>query len=215
MKLALPNGKRKLLLHTCCAPCCADIMLKLKESGIDYTLYFYNPNIHPEKEYLLRKEENKRYAKKLGVPFIDEDETYDQDREDWFARLDQFHDQPERGKRCTGCFEERFERTARYALQHQFDMISSSLGISRWKDMDQINRAGQAAVASFATLEYWTFNWRKNDGSKRMITLSKQEQFYQQQYCGCVYSLRDTNQWRVKNNRSKIKLGQDYYTLEH
>jgi predicted adenine nucleotide alpha hydrolase (AANH) superfamily ATPase len=189
-------------------------MLRLKQSEVDYTLYFYNPNIHPNKEYILRKEENKRYADKLGVPFIDEDESYEKDRSHWFARLEQFGDAPERGRRCTGCFEQRFDRTARYAMQHKFDVISSSLGISRWKDMDQINRAGKKAVESFNTIEYWTFNWRKQKGSQRMIELSKQEGFYQQQYCGCVYSLRDTNQWRVTHNRSKIKLGKDFYTLE-
>jgi predicted adenine nucleotide alpha hydrolase (AANH) superfamily ATPase len=189
-------------------------MLRLKENEIDYTLYFFNPNIHPEPEYILRKNENKRYAEKLGVPFVDEDESYEQDRDAWFQRLGIYGNEPERGRRCTGCFEMRFEATARYALDHGYDVISSSLGISRWKDMAQINRAGEKAAECFQQLAYWTFNWRKEGGSSNMITISKEEHFYQQEYCGCVYSLRDTNQWRTKNNRSKIKLGEKYYGLE-
>ncbi|MDG2348674.1 MAG: epoxyqueuosine reductase QueH [Gammaproteobacteria bacterium] len=214
LKLNLPEGKQKLLMHTCCAPCCGDIMERLAESKIDYALYFYNPNIHPKKEYLLRKDENKRFADKLGIEFIDADDDYDRDRDHWFARLSGMGDEPERGKRCTGCFDQRFEKTARYAMTNRFDVITSSLGISRWKDMDQINRSGVRAAAPFANLEYWTLNWRKGGGSKRMIELSKTESFYQQEYCGCVYSLRDTNRWRVKSGRNKIKLGEKYYRFD-
>lgn len=214
LKLNLPESKQKLLMHTCCAPCCGDIMARLSESNIDYALYFYNPNIHPKKEYLLRKDENKRFADKLGIEFIDADDDYDHDRDHWFARLSGMGDEPERGRRCTGCFDQRFEKTAQYAVANGFDMITSSLGISRWKDMDQINRSGLRAAAPFASLDYWTLNWRKGGGSKRMIELSKTESFYQQEYCGCVYSLRDTNRWRVKTGRDKIKLGEKYYRFD-
>ena len=113
LQLNLPEGKKKLLMHTCCAPCCGDIMARLGESNIDYSLYFYNPNIHPKKEYLLRKDENKRFADKLGIEFIDADDDYDHDRDHWFARLSGMGDEPERGKRCTGCFDQRFEKLQR------------------------------------------------------------------------------------------------------
>jgi predicted adenine nucleotide alpha hydrolase (AANH) superfamily ATPase len=214
LQLNLPEGKKKLLMHTCCAPCCGDIMARLSESNIDYSLYFYNPNIHPKKEYLLRKDENKRFADKLGIEFIDADDDYDEDREHWFARTAGMGDEPERGRRCTGCFDQRFEKTARYAVKHGFDVITSSLGISRWKDMDQINQCGIRAAAPHASLTYWTLNWRKGGGSKRMIELSKAESFYQQEYCGCVYSLRDTNRWRVSTGRKRIQLGEKFYTIE-
>ena len=77
--------------------------------------------------------------------------------------------------------------------------------------MTQINGCGERAAARYPGLTYWTYNWRKKGGSARMIELSKQEQFYQQEYCGCVYSLRDTNRWRMKNGRDRIKLGEKYY----
>ena len=119
--------------------------------------------------------------------------------------------EPERGKRCTACFEMRFFKTAQYAHQHHFDIFSSTLGISRWKNMEQINQAGEWAAEKMPNLEYWTINWRKNNGSQRMLTISKNENFYKQEYCGCVYSLRDTNQWRKQNNRCRIKIGEQFY----
>ncbi|MEY2777534.1 MAG: hypothetical protein RLY30_1632 [Pseudomonadota bacterium] len=180
------------------------------ESEINYTIFFYNPNIHPEKEYLIRKEENIRFAEKHGVPFVDAD--YDTDN--WFARAKGMENSPERGERCTMCFDMRFERTALYAVEHGFKVMTSSLGISRWKDMNQINGSGARAVAPYEGLVYWDYNWRKGGGSQRMIEISKREQFYQQEYCGCVYSLRDTNRHRVSQGRERIQLGVKFYGVD-
>ena len=105
----------------------------------------------------------------------------------------------------------RFEVTAQYAQDHGFDLISSTLGISRWKDMNQINGCGARAAEPFNKISYWDFNWRKQGGSSRMLELSKREEFYQQEYCGCVYSLRDTNRWRVSRDREKIERGVKFY----
>lgn len=206
-QLTLPNGANKLLLHSCCAPCAIELMEALSASKIDYTIFFYNPNIHPEKEYLIRKEENIRFAKKMGVPFIDAD----YDRDNWFERTKGLGDIPERGLRCTVCFDMRFERTALYAHEHGFPVICSTLGISRWKNMTQINSCGERAAARYKDLTYWTYNWRKKGGSARMISLSKRENFYQQEYCGCVYSMRDTNRWRLNNGRKRIRIGEKFY----
>jgi predicted adenine nucleotide alpha hydrolase (AANH) superfamily ATPase len=186
-------------------------METLHHSRIPYTIYFYNPNIHPREEYEIRKQENIRFAQKHNIPFIDAD--YDTDR--WYARVKGLEWEPERGSRCTACFDMRFERTALYAHEHGFPVITSSLGISRWKDMEQINQAGLRAASRYPKITYWTHNWRKHGGSARMITLSKDEQFYQQEYCGCIYSLRDTNRWRLANGRPRILIGQKYYTHSH
>lgn len=206
-KLGLPTGHSKLLLHSCCAPCSGEVMEALLYSDINFSIFFYNPNIHPKREYEIRKDENIRFAEKHNIPFIDAD--YDVDN--WFARAKGMENEPERGIRCSMCFDMRFERTALYAYENNFTLISSSLGISRWKNMDQINESGLKAASHYMGIEYWTYNWRKNGGAARMIDISKQEGFYQQEYCGCAYSLRDTNHWRVKNNRSKIKIGVQYY----
>lgn len=206
-KLTLPNGHQKLLLHSCCAPCSGEVMEALLASGIDYTIYFYNPNIHPRREYLIRKEENIRFAEQHNVPFIDAD--YDTDN--WFERAKGMEWEPERGKRCTMCFDMRFEKTAQYAHENGFPVFTSSLGISRWKNMEQINGCGERAAARYPDVIYWTYNWRKGGGSARMIEISKREKFYMQEYCGCVYSLRDTNAWRLSKGREKIKIGTMYY----
>lgn len=208
--LELPNQGKKLLLHSCCAPCSGEVMEAIQASGIEYTIFFYNPNIHPLKEYELRKNENIRFAEKHGIPFIDAD--YDLDN--WFERAQGMELEPERGIRCTMCFDMRFERTALYAYENGFDTISSSLGISRWKNMDQINDCGLRAAEKYEGITYWTYNWRKMGGSSRMLEISKREKFYMQEYCGCAYSLRDTNNWRVKNGRERIKIGKNFYSDE-
>lgn len=207
--LTPPNNSKKVLLHSCCAPCSGEVMEAMTASGIDYTIFFYNPNIHPLHEYEIRKNENKRFADKHNIPFIDAD--YDADN--WFERVKGMENEPERGIRCTECFDMRFERTALYAFENGFDTISSSLAISRWKDMHQINGCGERAAARYPDMLYWTYNWRKGGGSQRMLEISKEEFFYQQEYCGCVYSLRDTNNWRIANGRPRIEFGVKFYGL--
>jgi predicted adenine nucleotide alpha hydrolase (AANH) superfamily ATPase len=202
-----PGGHTKVLLHSCCAPCTGEVMEALRTSGIDFTVFFYNPNIHPREEYELRKAENIAYARQFNVPFVDAD--YDPDN--WFARVRGLEMEPERGSRCTACFDMRLERTALYAHEHGFAVITSALGISRWKDMQQVNGCGARAVARYPGITYWDHNWRKGGGSARMIEISKHENFYQQEYCGCVYSLRDSNAHRTGQGRESIQRGSKYY----
>ena len=119
--------------------------------------FFYNPNIHPVKKYEIRKNENIRFGEQHGIEFIDAD--YDMDN--WFELVKGLEHTPERGERCTVCFDMRFERTAQYAYEHGFDTITSSLGISRRKDMNQIKGCGERAAARYQDLEYWTYNLAK------------------------------------------------------
>lgn len=205
--LTMPEKREKLLLHSCCAPCSGEVMEALHASGIEYTVFFYNPNIHPVREYELRKQENIRFAEQHGIEFIDAD--YDVDN--WFERVRGLEHAPERGERCTVCFDMRFERTALYAHENGYDIISSVLGISRWKDMNQINDCGERAAARYPEMKYWTYNWRKGGGSQRMLEISKRENFYQQEYCGCVYSLRDTNRHRRSQGRPRVEIGVKFY----
>ena len=205
--LPVPEGVDQVLLHSCCAPCSGEVMEAIVASGLNLTIYFYNPNKHPREEYDLRKVENIRIAEKMGIPFIDAD--YDADN--WFARVKGMEWEPERGKRCTECFDMRFERTALYAHEHGFKLFTSCLGISRWKNMEQINGCGHRAAARYEGLGYWDYNWRKGGGANRMIEISKREEFYQQEFCGCIYSLRDTNKHRRETGRENIQIGEVYY----
>ncbi len=182
-------------------------MERILAAGAELAVFFYNPNIHPRPEYELRKRENIAFAQKLSVPFIDAD--YDTDR--WFARVRGLEWEPERGARCTACFDFRFERTALFAAEQGYPVFTSSLGISRWKDFDQVTNAGLRAASRYPGLTYWSYNWRKLGGSERMIELSREERFYQQEYCGCLYSLRDANRWRTARGRPKIERGRKFY----
>ena len=160
--LVLPNNGKKLLLHTCCAPCSGSIILSIQGSGIDFTIFFYNPNIHPKKEYEIRKDENIRFAEKCGVPIVDAE--YDTDN--WYARAKGMEFEPERGSRCAMCFDMRMERTALYAHENGFDTIATSLGISRWKDLNQVNEAGnllglQLAQKRWFCLQYGNLQKRE------------------------------------------------------
>ena len=208
-KLILPKEAKdnRVLMHSCCAPCAGDLMQRMKDSNIDVTILFYNPNIHPKKEYEIRKNENIRFAEKLNIPFID----LDYDVQNWFARAKGLEFEPERGERCTKCFDMRFERTALYAAENNFDIITSSLGISRWKNMEQINDCGIRAAKNYDGISYWTYNWRKQGGAARMYEIAKKEEFYKQEYCGCIFSLRDTNNWRKSKGREEIKIGEEFY----
>ena len=147
------------------------------------TVFFYNPNIHPKREYEIRKSEDKRFCDKLKVEHID----VDYDVMNWFDRVKGLEWEPERGARCTQCFDMRFERTALYAFENDFRVFSSSLGISRWKNMKQISGCGERAAARYENLTYWTYNWRKSGGSQRMIEISKRKVFINRVLRLCVF----------------------------
>ncbi len=207
ISLEVPYGEKKVLIHSCCAPCAGELMELMLENGVELTIFFHNPNIHPKREYEIRKNENIRFAEKLGIPFVDAD----YDVQEWFYRAKGMEHEPERGKRCSMCFDMRFVRTAEYAKANGFKVITSSLGISRWKDMDQINDCGVRAAEYVGDVTYWDYNWRKNGGSARMYEIAKREKFYKQEYCGCIYSLRDSNNWRQSKGREKIVIGEEFY----
>ena len=108
----------------------------------------------------------------------------------------------------------RFERSALFAHENNYDTFATTRGISRWKDLEQINASGLKAANRYNDLDFWDFNWRKQGGSARMLEISKQEKFYKQEYCGCVYSLRDTNRWRKSQGREIIKRGINFYEIK-
>jgi epoxyqueuosine reductase len=158
------------------------------ESGVEPTVYFYNPNIYPKEEYEHRKREVVRYIQKIKVPFIDADHEID----GWLQATEGHEEDAERGKRCGICFEMRLGKTAAYAAEHGFKVFATSLGISRWKDLEQVNRAGRRAASLFPGLTYWEHNWRLYGGQEQMEKIAKEENFYRQNYCGCLYSLRES-----------------------
>nr|WP_242464221.1 epoxyqueuosine reductase QueH [Thiococcus pfennigii] len=133
--LPWPSGQRKVLRHASCAPCSGEIIEAMLASEIDVTVLFYNPNIHPRAEYGRREEEIIRFVDELAVPFV----NGDYERDAWLARTRGLEHEPERGGRCTLCFEMRLADTARHAHAGGFPVIATSLGISRWKDQQAVN----------------------------------------------------------------------------
>jgi len=169
----------------------------------EVVVFFYNPNIHPRKEYEIRKEENKKYCEKIGVPFVD----CDYDVENWYARMKGMEFDPERGQRCTECFDMRMERAALYAHEHGFDAIATTNATSRWKDSKQVDDSGYRAAERYEGIQYWAYDWQSDEMTMRKYQISANERFYKQEYCGCSYSLRDSNDWRKANGIPKIQIG--------
>lgn len=177
------------------------------DAGHVVTVFFYNPNIHPRTEYEIRKEENKRYAHKLGIPFVD----LDGDVDEWYRRAKGMEFCPERGARCTMCFDMRLERTALYAYEHGFDSFTTTNATSRWKDEAQVNGSGVRAAAKYPGVEYWLSDWQSAEMTQRKYRINANEAFYKQEYCGCSYSLRDSNHFRAKQGQPPVQIGGDSY----
>ena len=186
LHLEPPGGARSILLHSCCAPCSTAIVECMLENGLRPTLFYYNPNIFPREEYDIRKAEATRFARANGLDIVDGD--YDHTR--WLQQVSGLEHEPERGGRCLKCFRMRLAETARYAHEHGFSVITTTLASSRWKSLDQINEAGRHAVQAYPDVVWWEQNWRKGGLSERRIAIIKEYGFYNQRYCGCEFSMR-------------------------
>ena len=171
---------QKILLLSCCAPCSCAVIAKAAESGMKMTVVFYNPNIRPETEYLKRLEENKRVCENYKIPFIELE--YDNPR--WCEAVRGLEEEPERGARCSVCFHLRLKRVMEYAKANGFDAVASVLGVSRYKNLEQVNAA--AAKASAETgVPYVHIEGRKHGMQELREKLIKELNLYSQNYCGC------------------------------
>lgn len=186
-EIQAPGGATEVLLHTCCAPCSSAIVECMMQHGITPTIYYCNPNIYPFEEYEIRKNECTRYARSLGLEIVDDD----YDHECWLAEMKGLEEEPERGGRCLKCFKYRLLRTAEYARDHGFRVMTTTLASSRWKCLEQIEEAGHFAETQVPEVTFWAQNWRKGGLSERRIQIIKEYNFYNQQYCGCEFSMRN------------------------
>ncbi len=188
--LTLPNEQKPLgtsvLLHACCAPCSAAIVESMLRNGMKPTVFFCNPNIYPLEEYAVRKAEIIRFLLRQEVPFVED--TYEHAH--WQEKIKGFEGEPERGIRCERCFEFRLRRTAKYAMDHGFSLFTTTLASSRWKNLNQINTAGRMAAATVDGVTFWEQNWRRGGLQDRRRELLLENNFYNQLYCGCEFSLR-------------------------
>ena len=181
-----PEGLTEVLLHACCAPCSSAIVEWMLANGVRPTIFYYNPNIFPREEYDIRKNESKRHAESLGLRWIDGD----YDHEAWLGGVCGLEGEPERGRRCEQCFTLRLTRAAQEAKALGLTYFTTTLASSRWKSLEQIERAGHLAEQAIEDTIFWAQNWRKGGLYERRNQLLKEFAFYNQQYCGCEFSLR-------------------------
>ena len=179
----------KLLLHACCAPCSSAVLERLS-NFFEITIFYYNPNITEEKEYLKRIEELKKYISlvKYKYPISLIPGNYEPQK--FFEMAKGLEDEPERGKRCYKCYAMRLEESARIADELGFDYFCTTLTLSPHKNSNWINEIGEDLNNRYNSI-YLYSDFKKRNGYKRSIELSREYDLYRQDYCGCVYSLRD------------------------
>lgn len=185
LHIDVPGGASRVLLHACCAPCSSAIVECLMENGIRPVIFYSNSNIYPFEEYEHRLNECMRYAKKWGLEIVDD--TYDHNL--WGGCAVGLENEPERGGRCLQCFKFRLLRAAEYASAQGFEVLTTTLASSRWKSLDQVNEAGRWACSQVNGVAWWDQNWRKGGLQERRNQIIKEEDFYNQLYCGCEFSL--------------------------
>lgn len=175
----------KILLHVCCAPCLLGCLDRLK--GHDVTLYFYNPNIHPSGEYLQRLFYVRKVATVYKLPLVIGDYDFD----GFFKKTKGFEGEKENGSRCDVCFDLRLKNVAKVARDKRFDFFSTTLSVSPHKDYNRIKKIADEIGKEF-DVRFWAEDFKKQDGYKKSIDLSKQNDIYRQNYCGCIFSLNSS-----------------------
>lgn len=175
----------KVLLHSCCAICSGHPITLLKEIGYEPVAYFFNPNIQGEDEYEKRLEAQKTLCKKLECEFIIEDYVPKMFEIVAFG----LEDEPEKGKRCTKCFELRLFQTAKKAKEIGIENFATSITISPHKDFELISKIGKTISEKY-DINYLDIDFKKKDGLLKSNKIAKELELYRQNYCGCLYSKR-------------------------
>lgn len=176
-------GIKKLLLHICCAPCSTVSIERLK-SSYNVTGVFYNPNIYPKSEYLKRLEETKKYCKKIGINLVDFEYNY----KEWLNKIKGLENEPEGGRRCLKCFGIRLEKAAHEAARKKIEYFTTTLSISPYKNFEEIKRIGDSLGQKYG-VKFLNIDFKKKDGFKKSIEISKKFNLYRQHYCGCEFSI--------------------------
>ena len=173
---------KKLLLHSCCGPCSTQVIEVLKNE-YQLTIYYYNPNIDTDEEYQHRLNEQKRYCKEVGITVFEEEYKPNE----FLERIKGLENEREGGARCPVCFRLRLEKTARKAKEMDFDLFGTTLTVSPHKNAQTINSIGKT-VEKEEGIDFLEGNYKKQDGYKKSIEISKKFNLYRQNYCGCVFS---------------------------
>ena len=185
-KIKKSNITPSILLHSCCGPC-SSYVIEYLTKYFNITILYYNPNISPLEEYEKRKEEQIKLINLIPkvnkVDIIDCD--YDNDK--YEKEIKGLEKEPERGKRCTKCFNLRLEKTAKIAKENNYDYFGTTLTVSPYKNAKLLNEIGKHLEEKYK-VKYLYSDFKKNNGYKRSIELSNKYKLYRQNYCGCIYS---------------------------
>ena len=184
LQIEVPGGVDRILLHACCAPCSGAIVECLVERGYRPVIFYSNSNIVPQEEYAHRLNECIRYAREWNVEMVED--VYD--HAGWLQCARGLENESERGGRCLQCFKYRLLRAAQYAAAGGFPVLTTTLASSRWKSLEQVNEAGAWACSQVEGVTWWPQNWRKGGLQERRNQILKEQNFYNQLYCGCEYS---------------------------
>lgn len=180
-----PDKKPDILLHACCAPCTSGVFEQLAPY-FNITVLYYNPNIYPKSEFDLRLENLHKLNKHFPFKIIE----CEYDENEFLLVANGLEEEKEGGKRCAKCFELRLRKAAEFAKKEGFAYFTTTLSISPYKDSDLLNEVGNKMEKEFG-VKYFYSNFKKNDGYKRSIVLSKELGLYRQHYCGCRYSIHE------------------------
>lgn len=180
------NIGKKLLLHSCCAPCSSYVITYLAEY-LNITVIYYNPNIEPLEEYLKRKEEQIKFINEVKTKYKVNFLNCDYDNESFKKLAKGLENEKERGIRCHKCYLNRLEYTASVAKEKKYDLFTTTLSLSPYKDSIVLNNIGRLLEEKYG-VKYLYSDFKKKNGYKRSIELSKEYNLYRQNYCGCVYS---------------------------
>ena len=172
-----------LLLHSCCGPCSSYVVTYLKEY-FHVTVFYYNPNIYPAEEYDHRLAEQARLLKELDVPLL----TVPYDHQEFLDQINGLEREPEGGARCEVCFRLRLKKTYEVATHEGYNYYCTTLTVSPHKNAAVINRVGQEPVESNETVLWLPSDFKKRDGYKKSIELSRQFNLYRQEFCGCEFA---------------------------
>ena len=182
------NNKKTLLLHACCAPCSSAVLERIAEY-FDITILYYNPNITEKEEYEKRLQELEKFVNEINLDNIKVMPGRYQP-EEFFEMSKGLEQEKERGKRCYQCYKLRLEETAKIAEQQNFDFFTTTLSISPYKNSKWLNEIGADLDKKYQS-SYLYADFKKKNGYKRSIELSKQYNLYRQDYCGCIYSKKE------------------------
>ncbi|HWT76011.1 MAG TPA: epoxyqueuosine reductase QueH [Mobilitalea sp.] len=187
-RLVKENRRPSLLIHSCCAPC-SSYVLEYLSSYFNITIFYYNPNIHPREEYIRRVEEQKNLIKAMPLPSEVHFIQGEYQPEQFYNKVKGLEAEPEGGKRCFECYELRLREAAELAAAQGFDYFTTTLSISPHKNAEKLNEIGLKLAEEYQ-VSFLPSDFKKKNGYKRSIELSREYQLYRQDYCGCVYSMR-------------------------